>query len=417
MTAFGDPSYRPPLARPAPLGHSEWATAGKSVPGSTISSLDLVRRLVGFDTTSRESNLALIDFVRDYLDGWGVESELVFDDQRRKANLYATIGPADRGGIMLSGHTDVVPVDGQAWDTDPFAVSEKGGSLYGRGTADMKSFIAAALSLVPDFVRRGLRMPVHLAFSYDEEVGCIGVRGLIARLKERPIKPAACIVGEPTMMQPVIAHKGKKSLRCRVHGVESHSALLHEGVNAIEAAAEIVAFLKTMARRKRELGPFDQGFVPPYTTIQTGTISGGTALNIVPRDCSFDFEFRNIPADDREVLFQEVRRYAESVVLPEMRRVSALTGIAFEETNDTDGLDMPKDHELVRLAQSLSGANSVGKVSFAAEAGLFQQADIPTVLCGPGSIDVAHKPNEYIALDQIQQCERFMRRLMDHLAR
>jgi acetylornithine deacetylase len=387
------------------------------VPGSTISSLDMVRRLVGFDTTSRDSNLALIDFVRDYLDGWGVESELVFDDAKRKANLYATIGPLERSGVMLSGHTDVVPVDGQAWDTDPFAVTEKAGSLFGRGTADMKSFIAVVLSLVPDFVKRGLKTPVHLAFSYDEEVGCIGVRGLIAKLNERPVKPAACIVGEPTMMQPVVAHKGKKSLRCRVHGVESHSALLHEGVNAIEAAAEIVAFLKTMARQKRDHGPFDQGFVPPYTTIQTGTITGGVALNIVPRDCSFDFEFRNIPADDREVLFEEVRRYAETVVLPEMRAVSALTGIAFEETNDTDGLDMPPDHELVRLTQSLSGANSVGKVSFAAEAGLFQQADIPTVLCGPGSIDVAHKPNEYIALDQIRQCERFMRRLMDHLAR
>ena len=376
----------------------------------------MVRRLVGFDTTSRESNLALIDFVRDYLDGWGIASELVFDDTGRKANLYATVGPLERRGIMLSGHTDVVPVDGQAWDTDPFAVTEKAGSLYGRGTSDMKSFIAVALALVPEFTKRGLKTPVHLALSYDEEVGCIGVRGLIAKLKERPMKPAACIVGEPTMMQPVIAHKGKKSLRCRVRGVESHSALLHEGVNAVEAAAEIVAFLKTMQRRKREHGPFDQGFVPPYTTVQTGTISGGVALNIVPRDCSFDFEFRNIPADDREMLFQEVRRYAETVVLPEMRAVSALTGIAFEETNDTDGLDMPADHELVRLAQSLSGANSVGKVSFAAEAGLFQQADIPTVLCGPGSIDVAHKPNEYIAVDQVRQCERFMRRLMDHLA-
>ena len=377
----------------------------------------MVRRLVGFDTTSRESNLALIDFVREYLDGWGIASELVFDDTRRKANLYATIGPAELGGVMLSGHTDVVPVDGQAWDTDPFAVTEKAGSLYGRGTSDMKSFIAVALALVPDFVKRGLKTPVHLGFSYDEEVGCIGVRGLIARLKERPVKPAACIVGEPTMMQPVIAHKGKKSLRCRVHGLESHSALLHEGVNAVEAAAEIVAFIKTMARRKHDHGPFDQGFVPPYTTIQTGVINGGTALNIVPRDCSFDFEFRNVPADDRDVLFDEVRRYAETVVVPEMRAVNATTGVAFEEMNDTDGLDMPADHELVRLAQSLSGANSVGKVSFATEAGLFQQADIPTVICGPGSIDVAHKPNEYIAIDQIRQCERFMRRLMDHLAR
>ncbi|HEX7969929.1 MAG TPA: acetylornithine deacetylase, partial [Stellaceae bacterium] len=299
----------------------------------------------------------------------------------------------------------------------PFAVTEKAGSLYGRGTSDLKSFIAVALSLAPEFQIRDLKTPVHFAFSYDEEVGCIGVRGLIAKLRERPVRPRACIVGEPTMMQPVIAHKGKMSVRCRVRGRESHSALTHEGVNAVEAAAEIVAYLKGMARRKRDQGPFDEGFMPPYTTVHTGVIHGGTALNIVPRDCSFDFEFRNIPADKQPALLAEVRRYAATALLPEMHRVSAATGIAFEEMNAVDGLDMPADHELVHLTQALTGANEVGKVSFAAEAGLFQQADIPTVICGPGSIDVAHKPNEYIAIDQVRQCESFMRRLMDRLAR
>jgi acetylornithine deacetylase len=377
----------------------------------------MIRRLVGFDTTSRDSNLALIDFVRDYLESFGVESDLVYDEERRKANLYATIGPQDRGGIMLSGHTDVVPVDGQAWDSDPFAVAEHGNALYGRGTADMKSFIAVALSLVSEFLDRGLKTPVHFAFSYDEEVGCLGVRGLIAKLEERSVRPSACIVGEPTMMQPVIAHKGKTSVRCRVRGLEAHSALAHEGVNAVEAAAEIVAHLKGMARRKRDQGPFDPGFSPPYTTIHTGTVQGGTALNIVPRDCSFDFEFRNIPADDPHALLAELRLYAETVVLPEMRAVSAATEIAFEEMNSVKGLDMPAEHALVQLAQSLSGANAVGKVSFAAEAGLFQEAGIPTVICGPGSIEVAHKPNEYITLDQVRQCEAFLRRLMDRLAR
>ena len=387
------------------------------MPGTTISSTDMITRLVGFDTTSRGSNLALIDFVRDYLDGWGIASELVHDAERRKANLYATIGPDDRGGIMLSGHTDVVPVDDQPWDSDPFAVIEKDGRLYGRGTCDMKSFLAVALALVPEFKSRALRTPVHFALSYDEEVGCIGVRGLIAELAKRPIRPRGCIVGEPTEMRPVIAHKGKKSMRCHVHGLEAHSALTHEGVNAVEMAAEIVSYLRGMARRKQEQGPFDPDFSPPYTTIHTGTIRGGTALNIVPRDCEFDFEFRNIAEDDPEALFAEVRRYAETKLLPEMHKVSTATGIAFEESNSTVGLAISADDDVVRLAQSLSGANSVGKVSYATEAGLFQAADIPTVICGPGSMEQGHKPNEFIALDQVRQCESFMRRLMDRLSR
>ncbi|HYM01392.1 MAG TPA: acetylornithine deacetylase [Stellaceae bacterium] len=387
------------------------------MPRTSISTVDMVGRLIGFDTTSRESNLALIDFAREYLDDWGVASELVYDADRRKANLYATIGPDDRGGIMLSGHTDVVPVDDQPWDTDPFAMVEKDGRLYGRGTCDMKSFVAVALALVPEFKTRALKTPVHFALSYDEEVGCIGVRGLIAELAKRPIRPRACIVGEPTQMQPVIAHKGKKSMRCHVHGLEAHSALTHEGVNAVEMAAEIVSYLRDMARRKREQGPFDHDFAPPYTTIHTGVISGGTALNIVPRDCAFDFEFRNLPDDDPEALFAEVRRYAETTLLPEMHRVSLETGIVFEESNSTVGLAISADDEVVRLAQSLSGANSVGKVSYATEAGLFQSADIPTVICGPGSMEQGHKPNEFITIDQVRQCEAFMRRLMDRLAR
>jgi acetylornithine deacetylase len=387
------------------------------LPGAQLTSVDMIGRLVGFDTTSRESNLALIGFVQDYLDGWGVASDLVYDAERRKANLYATLGPAGKSGILLSGHTDVVPVDGQDWETDPFAVTEKSGCLYGRGTSDMKSFIAVALALVPQFLARGLKTPVHLAFTYDEEVGCIGVRGLIAELKRLPVRPSACIVGEPTMMRPVIAHKGKRSLRCRVHGHEAHSALAHEGVNAVEAAAELVAYLKGMARRKRAEGPFDAGFTPPYTTVHTGVIRGGTALNIVPRECSFDFEFRNIPADDTDLLLDEVKRHAATALLPEMRAVSAAAGIAFDELNAVDGLDIAPDHPLVLLAQSLTGANDTGKVSFCAEAGLYQEADIPTVICGPGSIEVAHRPDEYVALGQIRQCESFMRRLMDHLAR
>jgi acetylornithine deacetylase len=376
----------------------------------------MLRRLVSFDTTSRGSNLALIDFVRDYLAGWGVESELVFDAERRKANLYATVGPQDRGGVMLSGHTDVVPVDGQAWDSDPFAVEERDGKLYGRGTADMKSFLAVGLAMVPEMLGRKLGTPIHFALSYDEEVGCIGVRGLIAELGKRPVKPRLCIVGEPTLMQPVVAHKGKKSVRCAVHGLESHSALSHLGVNAVEAAAEIVANLKRMARRKRDEGPFDPAFVPPYTTVHTGTIQGGTALNIVPRDCEFLFEFRYLPGEDPEALFAEVKRFAETL-LPEMHRVSPATGIRFEEITNIAGLSTGRDEEVVHLAQALSGSNGIGTVSFGTEGGLFQQAGIPTVVCGPGSIEQGHKPNEFIALDQVRQCEGFMHRLMDRVSR
>jgi acetylornithine deacetylase len=385
------------------------------MPGTNLSAHDLIARLIAFDTTSRESNLALIDFVRDYLDGWGVASELYFDADRRKADLYATIGPDDRRGLMLSGHTDTVPVDGQAWDTDPFKVTPRDGKLYARGSSDMKSFIAVALSQVPAFAHAKLKTPLHLALSYDEEVGCTGVRDLIADLGRRPVRPLGCIVGEPTSMTPVIAHKGKLTVRCEVHGLETHSALTHLGVNAVEAAAEIVAHLKNMARRKRDQGPYDDGFVPRYTTIHAGTIRGGTAVNIVPRQCSFDFEIRAIPADDPRALFDELRHYAETALLPEMKAVSADAAIHFHELNDTPGLGMAPDAPLVRLTQALSGANDTGKVSYTAEAGLYQTADIPAVLCGPGSIEQAHKPNEFVALEQIARCETFMRRILEHL--
>lgn len=376
----------------------------------------MIRTLVGFDTTSRESNLALIEWVRDYLAGHGVASELFFDEERRKANLFATIGPKDRGGIALSGHTDVVPVDGQDWSTDPFALAEKNGRLYGRGTADMKSFLAVALALVPEFVGRELATPIHLALSYDEEVGCLGVRRMIAGLEGRPDKPRLCIVGEPTEMKPVIGHKGKRSLRCHVHGYECHSALAHEGVNAVEAAAEIVAYLKSLARRFRDEGPYDPDFVPPYTTVHTGRISGGTALNIVPKDCRFDFEFRFLPGVDPEALVEEVVRFASTRVEPEMKSVRPETGIQFEELTSFPGLAIDAEEEITQLVFALTGANATGKVSFGTEAGLYQKAGIPTVVCGPGSIDQAHKPDEFISLEQVRACEGFLRRLLDRVA-
>ncbi|HUK60711.1 MAG TPA: acetylornithine deacetylase [Stellaceae bacterium] len=379
-----------------------------------ISSIEMIGKLVAFDTTSRESNLALIEFVRSYLDDFGIASDLVYDAERRKANLYATVGPGDRPGILLSGHSDVVPVDGQNWTSEPFAVAARDGRLYGRGTSDMKSFIAIMLAMVPEFVAAKAPMPVHLALTYDEEVGCIGVRGLIARLGHLPVKPKLCIIGEPTLMQPVVAHKGKRSLRCRVAGHESHSALAHLGVNAIEIAAEMAVRIRAIARRKREMGPFDDGFSPPYTTVHTGTIAGGTALNIVPRECRFDFEIRHLPGDDADAVTEELRRHA-TALLPEMRAVNSEAGIAFEEHNAIPALATPADSEVVALARALTGANALGKVSFGTEGGLYQQAGIPTVICGPGSIEQAHRPNEWIALEQVSQCEAFMRRLIGRL--
>jgi acetylornithine deacetylase len=377
-------------------------------------SLALIERLVAFDTTSTRSNLALIDDAAGLLAGLGADIRLTYDDQRGKANLFATIGPADRPGVVLSGHTDVVPVDGQDWSGDPFRVAARDGRLYGRGTADMKSFLAVCLALAPDFAAARLTMPVHFALSYDEEVGCIGVRRLIDDLARLPVRPRLCIVGEPTGMKVIIGHKGKKSVRCTVHGKECHSALNHRGVNAVEIAAEIVAFLRSLQRRLREHGPFEDGYDPPYTTIHTGTIHGGTALNIVPRDCRFEFELRNLPRHDIEPLMAEVRSFAQSLA-PEMLAVDPAAGITLMETNTTAGLATAEDDEAAVLACRLSGNNGTAKVAFTTEAGLFHAAAIPAVVCGPGSIEQAHKPDEFITLEQVARCEAFLRRLLAHM--
>jgi acetylornithine deacetylase len=377
-------------------------------------SIEMITKLVGFDTTSRESNLALIDWVEAYLADLGIKSDRSWDADKRKANLFATIGPDDKPGIVLSGHTDVVPVDGQDWTSDPFTLTRKDGKLIGRGASDMKGFLGVVLAKTPDFVRRQPRTPIHLAFTYDEEVGCLGVRTLLTELAKRPVRPRACVVGEPTLMKPVIGHKGKQSVRCHVHGLECHSALAHQGVNAVEAAAELVAHLKGMARRFRDQGPFDPDYSPPYTTVHTGKIHGGTALNIVPKDCTFDFEFRYLPSEDPAALFGEVQRFAVEKLLPEMRAISAAAGFEFQELSGMVGLDMSSEDEVTRLVMQLSGANGTGKVSFGTEGGLYQNFGIPTIVCGPGSIEQAHKPDEWIEIEQLVAAERFMDRLLDH---
>lgn len=382
----------------------------------------MIKRLIRHDTTSAKSNLALIDDVRDYLAGYGIDSTLVPDETGAKANLYATIGPADRPGVALSGHTDVVPVDDQDWHSDPFEPVIRDGRIYGRGTADMKSFVAVALAMVPDIVAAGLSTPIHLCLSYDEEVGCLGVRRLLDRFAAMPVTPAACIVGEPTGMAVVIAHKGKLSMRCRVRGLEAHSSLAHRGVNAVEAAAEVIAFLKGLARRHRDHGPFDPAFDPPYTTVHVGTVAGGTVLNIVPAQCAFLFEIRHLPEDDPEALLAAVQHHAETVLRPDMQAVHPAAGFTWERVSTMVGLDIAADDPVVALARAAAGSNSTGadstgKVAFGTEAGLFQQAGIPTVVCGPGSIAQAHKPNEFITLDQVARCETFLRRLIERLSR
>jgi acetylornithine deacetylase len=378
-------------------------------------SIEMIRTLVGFPTVSRDSNLDLIHYVRDYLKELGAEFRLTYDDERRKANLFATLGPAGVPGVVLSGHTDVVPVEGQLWDTDPFQLAEKAGRLYGRGTCDMKSFVAVALAFAPEFARRGLKMPVHFAFSYDEEVGCIGIRRLLSDLAHAGIKPGSCIVGEPTLMRPVVAHKGKQGYRCTVRGLACHSAYAPQGVNAVEAAAEAVAFLKRMARRHRDQGPYDRSFDIAHSTVHTGVIRGGAALNIVPHECVFEFEFRHLPGDDPDVLLAEFKHYVATAIEPEMRAVHPAAGFAIDSLSVFPSLDTGAESEVVALAHELSGSAEIGKVSFGTEGSQFQHAGIPTVICGPGSIEQAHKPNEFVAIEQVLKCEQFMRRLADRV--
>lgn len=382
---------------------------------NTSSSVEMLRKLIEFPTVSRDSNLDLIHYVRDLLAPYGAEIRLTHDDGKRKANLFATLGPRAAGGIVLSGHTDVVPVEGQPWDTDPFVMVEKDGRLHGRGTADMKGFIACVLAAVPGFVERGLKAPLHLAFTYDEEVGCLGVGRLITDLDRAGIRPGSCIVGEPTEMRPIIAHKGKRSYRCTVRGLAGHSAYAPHGVNAVEYAAEAVAFLKGMARRRRDQGPFDRAFDIAHTTVHTGVLRGGTQLNVIPHEATFDFEFRHLPGDDPERLLREFKDYVGRSLEPEMRSVHAAAGFTIERLSEIPTLDTGPESEVVELVQELSGERDFGKVSFATEGSQFQRAGIPTVICGPGSIAQAHKPNEYVTLDQLAKCDAFLRRLGDRI--
>ncbi len=381
-----------------------------------MSSRALLEALIRFATVSRDSNLDMIAFIRDYLAQYGVESELFYNDERTKANLFATIGPRDRGGIVLSGHTDVVPVDGQAWTVEPFRLSEREGRLYGRGTADMKGFIASVLAAVPQFVARELKLPVHLAFSYDEEVGCLGVRPMLAELEKRPHKPVLCIIGEPTELKPVLGHKGKLAMRCHVKGAPCHSAYAPYGVNAIQYAARLVTRLETIGEQLAQPQHHDARFDPPYSTVQTGMIKGGRALNIVPEQCEFDFEVRALPGFDAHTVADALRTYAEAELLPKMRAVQRETDIRLQALSAYPGLVTPPESEAARLLAGLCGSSDFGTVAFGSEGGLFDQAGIPAVVCGPGSMDQGHKPDEFVSVEQLHACDAMLARLAGHLA-
>jgi acetylornithine deacetylase len=397
----------------APPTHA--ATA--PLPDAPPASLALIRQLIAFNTTSRLSNLELIDFVREYLQCLGVACRLTHDDGGGKANLFATIGDPTVPGVVLSGHTDVVPAEGQDWSVDPWAGVVQDSRLLGRGAADMKSFIGIVLSAVPAILAKPLAVPIHLALSYDEEVGCIGVGRMIRDMQAIGVAPGICIVGEPTAMKVVSGHKGKLSMRAHVCGRESHSAYAPYAVNALEYAAEMIVELRRMQREKAEHGPFNREYDPPFTTVHTGVLHAGTALNIVPHECEFDFEFRNIPEDDPKALIQRLERYCTSELLPQMQRIAPESSIAFETRSDNPSLHNDETAAIVGSIERLARAGRGGKVAFGSEAGQFQRAGFESVICGPGSITDAHKPDEFISLDQIRQGEAFIARVIDEAAR
>ncbi|WP_436018969.1 acetylornithine deacetylase [Trinickia sp. LjRoot230] len=405
-------------ARQSPRSITDPPASAPSVAASLPLSLEWVERLVSMNTTSRLPNIDLIDMVREALVARGVTSILTRDERGERgqwANLFATIpahNGATHGGVVLSGHTDVVPVDGQQWDSDPFRPEVRDGRLYGRGTCDMKGFIGAALALVPAMQAVKLAKPIHLAFSFDEEIGCAGAPLMIADLQKRGIKPDGCIVGEPTSMRPIVAHKGINAYRCCVRGHAAHSSLTPKGLNAIEYAARLICHIRDVADEMRRDGPFDTFYDVPFTTAQTSTIEGGNAINTVPAECRFAFEFRNLPTLDPATVFTRIERYANETLLPQMRREHPNAAIEFTPIAAAPGLDAAEQAAITELVRALTGDASTRKVAYGTEAGLFALAGVPSVVCGPGDIEQAHKPNEYVELSQLVACEDFLRKFI-----
>ncbi|MDP3760780.1 MAG: acetylornithine deacetylase [Ramlibacter sp.] len=372
--------------------------------------LEMARTLVRMNTVSAHSNLELIHFARDELARLGVSSRLTYNAQRTKANLFATLGEGKPAGVILSGHTDTVPWDGQDWTEDPLSATVRGGRLYGRGSADMKSFIAIALAHAGSFLESKAPFAIHLALSYDEEVGCFGVKELIADLRDAGIRPLACIIGEPTSMVPAIAHKGVYRYKCCVRGKEAHSSLTPTSVNAIEMAARVVGKVRDMAEGFEREEPRYEGFDVPFSTASVGQFHGGIADNVVPRDAEFRYEFRDLPTADARAMQQAVVAHARSLE-PAMKAVAPDAGFRFETICEIPSFLGSAGDAITRLAQRLSGEQRTTLVAFGTEAGIFKNSGIPTVVCGPGSIAQAHQPDEFVSLEQLARCEAFMRGL------
>lgn len=375
--------------------------------------IEILERLVGFDTTSAKSNMALIDYVRDYLNAHGVSSTLVPNEDGTKANLWATVGPDREGGVCLSGHTDVVPVDGQPWDTDPFTLTKKGSRYFGRGTCDMKAFPATALALLPEMVAKPLARPIHFAFSYDEEVGCLGAPRMIAEIGKSLPRPSVVIIGEPTDMKVVSAHKGMWLFRTVVTGKEAHSSQTHRGVSAVMTGARLIAKLDEMAKARAAAADPDCKFVPPYSTIHVGLVSGGTAANIISRRCEFVCDIRNLPDDFPEDIQKEFEDWIAAEILPEMHAIDPTTTVTVTTENAVTGLREDRESEAEQLVRQLTGDNDTTYVPYGTEAGQFQEAGMAAVVCGPGSIDQAHQPNEFVEESQVAACETMLRKLID----
>lgn len=374
-----------------------------------------LEKLVAFPSISKDSNLDLIAYVQSVLSEFGVASQLVPNEDGSKANLWATIGPSGRSGIALSAHTDVVPVVGQAWTSDPFYATYRAGNIYGRGSADMKGFIACCLTLVGKAHKLKLTTPIHLAFSYDEEIGCIGVRRLLDMLKTLPIMPRLCIVGEPTMLQVVTAHKGKLGYRVTAHGLEAHSSLAPIGANAIYMACDLIADIRKLQAEIAATGMRDGDYEVAYTTLHVGKMTGGEVMNIVPNHASFDYEIRYLPEDDGPAIARKIEAAAERVAA-NFRAVFPEARFTFHQLQSYPALNTPVDSEAVNFVRALTGGNSTGKITFGTEGGLFQsELGIPAVVCGPGNIAVAHKPDEYVSEEQLALCDAMFDRLLARL--
>jgi acetylornithine deacetylase len=381
-----------------------------------MSTLSLLETLVAFPTVSRDSNLELIEFARDHLIASGADVSVIKDSTGRKANLFAHLGPLGQGGILLSGHTDVVPVDGQEWTSNPFRLTQRGDRLFGRGTADMKGFIACALHAAQLAHQGHLRQPLQFSLSHDEEIGCVGVRSLIRAMEDWPHLPVACIIGEPTQMRTALGHKGKTALTAFCHGRPAHSASPGHGVNAIYMASELIGRVRRLQADLIEHGAKDPSYEVPSTTLHVGVIHGGTALNVVPATCEIEIEVRNIGADDPDRLITSLRETGDAIAY-DFDALEREARIDLVVTNAYPGMDTSSQAEIVTLMAQLTGDREPVKVSFGSEGGLFsRELRIPTVICGPGSIDQAHRPDEYVTLDQLKRCDLMLERLVKHVA-